>query len=306
MISSLDPASQLFLADVGRVQQRLADVNRKITTGTKISDASDAPDQVEALLQLRADRQRNQQVGSNLSLALTGAQTADDTLASAIKVMDRALVLASQGANSSMDAAGRQSLAQEVQSLQDQMLAFSRTTVQGLYIFSGDHPGSPAYASDPSTPAGVLELQSAQATRTIQDASGQTFVASETAQQIFDLRDSSGAAVSGNVFDALSQLYTALTTGDAQAVGQTVDAIKKASDHLNTMEAFYGTVETRIQSAQSFSSKLDTQLQIQLSQIQDADVTSDALELTKLQTQVQSAFQMEAAMPRKTLFEFLG
>src|ERR1035437_9202849 len=131
MISNLDPASELFLADIGRIQQRLSDANSQVSSGKKITAASDAPDQISALLQLRANRQRNTQIQSNLNLAKTEADSADNALSSAIKLMDRALVLGDQGANSTSDATSRQSLAQEVQSLQEQMVAFSQTTVQG-------------------------------------------------------------------------------------------------------------------------------------------------------------------------------
>ena len=59
--------------------------------------------------------------------------------------MDRARVLAAQGANSVLDTNGRQSLAQEAQSLLEQMVACSRTAVQGRYIFSGDRDDAPSY-----------------------------------------------------------------------------------------------------------------------------------------------------------------
>ena len=71
MVTNLDPASELFLSNVNRIQQRLAEANRQVASGKRIIQPSDAPDQIDALLQLRADRQRNTQIRSNLGLALT-------------------------------------------------------------------------------------------------------------------------------------------------------------------------------------------------------------------------------------------
>ena len=172
MISNLDPASELFLSNVNRIQQRLADANRQIASGKKISQASDAPDEIDTILQLRADQQRNQQVKSNLALAATDAQSADDTINSAIKLMDRARVLGAQGANTTLDAGGRQSLAQETQSLLDEMVAFSQTAVQGRYIFSGDTDTVAAYQADSTAPTGVTQVVTAAATRRIEDPAG--------------------------------------------------------------------------------------------------------------------------------------
>ena len=73
MISNLDPASELFLSNVNRIQERLAEASRQVTSGKKIAQPSDAPDQIDAVLQLRADRQRNSQIRSNLALAVTEA-----------------------------------------------------------------------------------------------------------------------------------------------------------------------------------------------------------------------------------------
>src|SRR5690349_8440210 len=113
MISTLDSSSDLFLSNLDRIQRRLADANRQATSGKKVSQPSDAPDQIDAILQLRADRLRNTQIRSNLGLALTQAESADGALSSAIKLMDRALVLAAQGGNSMLDATSRQSIAVE-------------------------------------------------------------------------------------------------------------------------------------------------------------------------------------------------
>jgi hypothetical protein len=43
-----------------------------------------------------------------------------------------------------------------------------------------------------------------------------------------------------------------------------------------------------------------------LSQKEDADITAAALMVTQGNIQVQAAFQMQAKMPRTTLFDFIG
>ena len=307
MISNLDPASELFLANVNRIQQRLADASRQVSSGKKIAQPSDAPDQIDALLQLRADRQRNAQIRSNLGVALTDAQSSDGALTSAIRLMDRAGVLAAQGANSVMDTNGRRSLASEVDSLLEQMIACSRTSVQGRYIFSGDRDDSPAYQADSTSATGVAPLISAAATRRIEDPAGGSFAASMTAQEIFDTRNPlDGSAAPDNVFAALSGLRAALLNDDASAVAQAASSVKAASTRLNSAQAFYGTVQNRIDAATAFADRYEIDLRTQLGQKEDADVVSSALELSQGNTQLQAAFQMRASLPHRTLFEFIG
>jgi flagellar hook-associated protein 3 FlgL len=307
MISNLDPASELFLANVNRIQQRLADASRQVSSGKRILQPSDAPDQIDGLLQLRADRQRNVQIRSNLGLALTGVQSADGALNSAIKIMDRARVLAAQGANTVLDTNGRRSLGQETQSLLDQMIACSRTAVQGRYIFSGDRDDAPSYQGDPTSATGVAQLLSTSATRRIEDPAGGSFPAAQTAQEIFDRRNPADSApAADNVFAALSGLRDALLNDDPAAVAQSAVSIGAASTRLNTAQAFYGAVQTRIQAAISFADGYDIDLSKQLGQKEDADIVAAALEVSQANTQLQAAFQMRASIPHRSLFEFIG
>src|SRR5262245_21849566 len=121
MITNLDPASEHFLSAVGRTQRRLSEANLGVASGKRITVASDAPDEVSVLLQLKADQQFNARVRSNLAMAKTDADAADRALDASIKLMDRALMLPNQAGNSTLDTGGRHSIAQEIQVLQEQM-----------------------------------------------------------------------------------------------------------------------------------------------------------------------------------------
>jgi flagellar hook-associated protein 3 FlgL len=306
MMTNLNPSSEIFLANMERVQRQVSVAEQQASSGKRVNVASDAPDQIDAILQLRANLAQNTQITSNLGLATTDANTADSALSSATMLMDRATTLGAQGANSTIDASGRQSIALEVQSLQDQMLAISRTTVQGRYIFSGDQDGGPAYSSDPTAANGVLRLSTASATRRMEDPQGGSFAVAQTAQNIFDSRNADDSLAPGNVFAALNSLRIALQNNNTDAITSAVGVIRQASVHLSDSQSFYGNVQNRIQDAANFASKYDVQLQTELSQKQDADITSAALLMNQGTMQLQAAFQMQAKMPRTTLFDFLA
>jgi flagellar hook-associated protein 3 FlgL len=299
MITNLTPASAIFLANVNRLEQTLADANNEVSSGKKVNVASDDPSQVQALLQLRTDEQQNAQIQSNLSMATADADTSDSALSSAIQLMDRAVTLATQGANATTDASGRQSIAQEIAGIQAEMVSISQTQVQGRYVFSGDQENSPAYQLDLNAATGVDELSDSAATREVQDPEGGTFTASETAQQIFD-------APGASVFAALNSLRLNLLANDQTGIGNALTAVQTASAQLNTSEAFYGNVEDRINDSNTFAGQYDTQLQTAISSIQDADAASAALQLTQSNTALQAAFQAEGKMPTTSLFNYLG
>jgi flagellar hook-associated protein 3 FlgL len=306
MISNLNPSAEAFLANMERVQRSVEEAGRQVSSGRRVNVASDAPDQVDAILQLRADQARNTQIQANLALAKTDADAADSALNSAVKLMDRARVLATQGATFTLDAAGRQSIASEVESLQQQMLAVTRTTVQARYIFGGDQDGSPAFALDLTDASGVTPLNPTTATRRVEDPTGGSFPVSKGAAEIFDARKPDGSPAPDSVFAAMNSLRIGLINNDTAQISAAVDSIQLAASHLNTVQAFYGSVQNRIQDASNYSGNYDIQLKTQLSQKQDADVTAAALALSQGTVQLQAAFQMQAKMPHTSLFDYLG
>ena len=306
MTPGVNGNTQLFLANLDRIQERIANANEQISSGLKVTVASDAPDEVEPILQLRAQQAQNQQEETNLGLAQTQASSADTALSAAISLVNSAISIATQGASTMLDASSRQSLAANVQALQSEMVSYSQTQVQGVYIFSGDQSSSASYQLNPLAPTGVTQVTAAAATQQIQNPAGAAFSASLTAQQIFDTRNGDGSVAADNVFAALNNLQTALTNNDPTGVTNCIDSLQQASTRLNSSEAFYGNVEQRIQQAQNYAATEDTQLQTQLSQNQDADVAAEATELTQANTQLQAAFETQAQMPTKSLFDYLA
>jgi flagellar hook-associated protein 3 FlgL len=324
MNTNLSPSATLYLANLNRIEQRISDASNQISSSKKLNVAADAPDEIGSLLQLRADQQRNQQIESNLVLAQTDAQAADNSLTGAIALLDRATTLAAEGANATQTAASRASIAPEVQSLLEQMVSYSQTQVQGRYIFSGDQDGSTSYKLNLSSTdgSGVDKLVATTSTRLIEDPAGGTFSASKGAQEIFGpvqqgvdsdgnpMVDDSGNPVlvptNDNAFAALNSLRLALLSNDTTAITTALNSIKKASTRLNASLTFYGTVETRIQDASSFATTYDTQLKTEISSKEDADIPSAALELTAANTQLQAALMMQGKMPTSTLFNYLG
>src|SRR5712671_3289074 len=164
MIPSVNPSAQLFLADLARVQSQIDTAARQVSSGLKISQASDAPDDLEALMRVRADLARNQQVSNNLAEVKSETDTSEQALQTATQLMDRLSTLAAQGVNSTETASSRQSIAQEVTGILQQLVGLSQTAVQGRYVFSGDQSQLSSYSLDLSAPNGVDRLLTTAAT----------------------------------------------------------------------------------------------------------------------------------------------
>ncbi len=306
MIQSLNPSAELFLANVDRIQSQINQAESEVSSGLKISQPSDAPDQLAGLMRIRADIDRNTQVTTNLSEVKAETDTAEQALSTATQLLDTVTSLGTQGANFTQTASTRQAMALQVQGILEHLVGLSNTTVQGRFVFSGDQDQSPSYDLNLANTNGVDRLLTTQATRQVTDASGVSFTVGLTAQNIFDHRNPDDTLAPDNVFAAVNSLRVALQSNDQAAITTALTGLGTADNYLNSQLSFYGSVQNRIQSAQTFAGQQNVQLQSALSQTQDADITQAAVTLTQSQTQLQAALSAQAARPRTSLFDFLG
>jgi flagellar hook-associated protein 3 FlgL len=306
MISGLNPGNQQFLASLNILEQNLTQANEQLSSGFRVNQASDAPQSVQDIFETRAHLGQDNQVVQNLTLIQGQVQTADTAVQSAISLLTQAAALGTQGASNNTSASSRQTLSSQIQSLEAQLVAISRTQVGGVYVFSGDATGSAPYQVNTASPTGVDRLLTPQQS-TLQAAgpTGVTFPVSLTAQDLFDARDSGDNPTTGNAFAALNTLSQALLTGDTNTIAQAIAGVQAANNYVNGKAGFYGTAENQITSALNLAQKFQTQDTTQLSNLQDADTATLAVQVTQATTALNAALSAQAHKPTTTLFDFL-
>ncbi len=300
------PGTAWFLEGIASLQARQTQVQNEISSGYQVQSAADAPGQAQDLVILGSSLAATQNYQDNLTRVQAEASTADQALGSAISLLQSARTLAANGANTISSAADRQTLAQQVQSIQQQLISISNTTTEGRYIFGGDADQTPPYQYDAASPTGVDQLTSTPATRVITGLQGQTVFQGLTAQQIFDPVDNTGQPTPVNAFATLQSLVTALNANNLSGISAAASALSDVSDYLNQQQAYYGAAEQRLTNEQTSASDQVAALQTRISGIRDTDVTQAATDLTQLSTDQAAAYSAEAAIPRKSLFDYLG
>jgi flagellar hook-associated protein 3 FlgL len=280
-------------------------VQRQLSSGVRVGLASDDPSAVPGILESVSQIARNTQTLTNLNQVKSELQTGDSALQSVVTTLEQAINLGTQGANT-QDASQRAVLAQQVQGIQQQLVALSNTSDNGQYVFSGDLDGQPLYALDATQPEGVKQLATATSTRTITDGGGATIWVPRTAHEIFDAKNANGTPASGNVFAAVNNLLLALQNNDPTAAATAIDSLKSADDHVNQELGFYGIAENRLaDTVNSINNSLVNEKQA-LGDQRDADVAGDAIELSQVSTQQQAALAAGAKISKLSLFDYLA
>ncbi len=306
MIQNSGAISQQFLTNLNLLQQQMAATQQQISSGSKISQASDAPNSVGDVLQLESDLGRVNQVTSNLNLVSGSVNSAESALETATQMLDQVSSIATQAVGTTASAASRTTFSQQVGQILTSLVGVSQTQFNGAYVFGGDQPTTPSYQVDFSNANGVDRLVTTQSTALIQDASGITFAVSKTAQDIFDHRNPDDTLASDNVFAAVNSLRVALANNDQPGISAAITSLQSAQSYLSQQLAFYGGVQNQISNAQDVAQKFQLQDQTSLSNETSTDVAAASVSLTQEQASYQAAIQAESAMPRNSLFDYLS
>ena len=306
MLQSIDPARNQFLSDLASLQNRMTTTQAQLTSGIRISKPSDDPAAVGDVLQLQSDIGMATQVTTNLNGVQSAVNTASGVIQDAVSLLDQARSLAAEGASTTLTSTQRTAMAAQAEQILNTLVADSRATFDGQYLFSGDSSSQPAYQVDLANPNGVDRLITAPATTLIQDSSGVTFAVAKTAQDLFDHRNPDDSLAADNVFAAVNSLRVALANNDQAGTTAAAASIQTAQDYLNQQGAFYGAVQNRITNALDVAQKFQLQSQTALSNERDTNVAAAATDLTQEQLSEQAAMQAEASMPRNSLFDVLS
>src|SRR6185503_20855642 len=187
-----------------------------------------------------------------------------------------------------------QSFAGHVQTLEQQLVALADTQAGGRYIFGGDADETAPYQYNAASANGVDASGPGVSTRAIVNPDGVTVFQPLTAGTIFD---SAGGA---NAFGVLKNLSDALAANDPAAVGNALSALGDVSDLLNRQQVYYGAAGDRLASEGTAVTGRITNLKTEIAGLSDADIAQDATDLAAESTAPQ------AAIPRKSLFDYLG
>src|SRR6202041_2003935 len=126
-----------ILNDLWQSQAQEQTAIEQLSTGKRVNVPSDDPAAAAEDVQNQALQSQNDQYIQNTSNLDGSLQTADSTLSSVVTVLNQAISLGVQGANGGMSSADQQALAEQVQSIQSQMVQLANTSYQGSYLFGG-------------------------------------------------------------------------------------------------------------------------------------------------------------------------
>ena len=305
MTDSLSATDARFLRDLGKIQTKMERAQREVTSGKRIFAASDEPDGISPLLSTRSELAANSQLKTNLGRTKAEVDTAESGLQQAVKVLERARVLAGQAQTDFNSDSTLKFLSAEAGDLSKQLLGVANLTNEGRYIFAGNSDANLPFDYDPNADTVTPYAGSATSRQSLYPG-GNPFDIAHAGDTIFDNPGSDSSGAPKSAFAALRQFKSALDAKDLVAVKVSMQAIEASFTHVSSELSFYGEAQRRVYEATAEVGATDLRLQTQIDRLENSDITQSILEMQQAQFAQKAALEIRGQRPRTTLFDYLG
>lgn len=273
----------------------------QISTGQRIRKPEDDPGGMAEALSLKTDSSRLSQYAQNISTLQTTASTAYDALQQIKTISDRANEIATL-ADSTKTTTELQAYATELNSLLQQAVQLANRKNGNDYIFSGTKSDTPPFSA--TTDAnGIVTAVTYQGNTSVTQseiAQGSTISVGTPGENTTGsgprglLADSRYGA---DFFNHLISLQKDLAGGNTANISKTDrPALLKDEDNLIYQITNNGVVQSRLQSAATIASNLQSSAQQSLTKVVGVDMTKAITDLSQAQSTYQAALQSSSVL----------
>lgn len=279
-----------------RLSSELSRLNERLATGKKIEKPSDDPMGAAQVMRLRSTLSRAEQYERNLKGGKAWLEQSESTLSQVLDIAGRARELAIQMANDTQNAQNRADAATEIGHLLDEAISLANTELGGRYLFSGY-----ATKTRPFSRVTVGGIETAR-----YDGDSQDFRIQIGKDEYLSI-GKSGDAVFGDsrLFDILGTLKKALEENDGSTIGEEIDRLKEAEDHLSNEIADVGSKASRLEARLESLADLNLQLTERISEVEDGDYAALIIELKEKELAYEATLASSARVSELSLLDYL-
>jgi len=283
MIGSTRYTTTTEIARQTKLSGDIAKLQEQVSTGKKMSAASEDPNAAARIAEIRRDQANNSVWTKNADTGATIASTVDTQLSTVASALDRAneILLASRSDTSS--AATRSTYATELRGIAQDIANYANAT---------DTTGNPLFPD--STPLALPISDNMSIAATASKAS------------VFNLTDASGNTVSISDFLSAAADRLSSATTDGTAISSDISTLGTVMSHVESVRTDQGIRAQRFSDAKDRIASTGTDLSVERSSLEDTDLTYALSEIQSKQLSLQAAQTVFAQTRKSTLFDMIG
>jgi flagellar hook-associated protein 3 FlgL len=285
-----------ILADLQQSQMSLDTALQQVSTGKSVNQPSDNPAASAAMVQNTIETGNVDQYTQNVSSALSTVQSASSALSSVVTELTQAVSVGTAGATGTNSSANLQAMVGQIQGILSSVVSQANTSVGGVYLFGGTSTSTP-YTPDSSSSYGYTYNGNSDVNSVAvgDDMSAQVNV---PGSQIF-------SNSSNNVLASLSNLITALQSGDSSAISSATTAVDSAVNYIGQQQVLYSNAESQLNSQETNLQQDTVSLTSQANNLIGVNLATAATNLSQAEVENSAAMAAAAKVLPNTLLDYL-
>src|ERR1700742_890788 len=291
--------ASMTLADLQQSLNRLDTSQQQLSSGKKINQPSDDPYGTSQAMGLNGQLSSLNDYTNNITDGTAWTQQATTSLGDIDSMVQRVRELVVQASNGTYTQSNLNASAAEVNQLIDAIKQEANASYNGQYIFSGTSTGTAPYQTG--------------STDTYQGGTGSVnrLIGPNTtlsvSTNISTLLGNGQASGDGGLLDTLRTIASDLQSGNTGAIGGA--DLKNLDSNFGTltqMEANVGAISNRLTLASTRIQQLQNSDTAALSNVQDADMATVAINFSTEQAAYSAALKAGANIVQSSLLDFLN
>lgn len=281
-----------LLSDIGTLNEDFGRFSRQVSSGKLLNQLKDSPSGSADLVSLSKLSSDLGQYRFNADAGSLYMNVADSALNEVNNLVTSIYAKGSQAVSETISDETRASIAYDVRSLRDQIVALANSEVRGRYIFAGSEVAAAPFLLEGDS----ITYQGDNTVNTLcVDAGAEVQM------------NYSGNAVFNSTFAAISSLLTAIDGNDAAGIQTALNQFSPALSDLSKVRAQVGSNMSALENVQSRLELRGTSVREQRSRIEDANMAQAAVQLKQTQTALDAAMSAAGSvLTQRNLFDILG
>ena len=282
------------LAAIQQVQQAQATALQQISTGRRVNLPSDDPAAAAGLVQNHNRSAINDQYTQNATTVQGMMQAAESVLNSVVSEVSQAISIGVEGANGTLSAANRATLAEQVSGTLDSVVSQANTAYRGIHLFAGTDSTIVPFTASSSG----YQYNGNSGVNSVAIGDGYSLAINIPGDEMFQQPGS-------DLMGSLQQLVGALQNGDTTAIGTATNQLRSALDYVTQQRAFYGNVASQINTQETFLQNESVNFKSEENSLVGVDLATAATNLSQAQAASQATMAAAARVLQQSLLDYL-
>jgi flagellar hook-associated protein 3 FlgL len=286
-----------MMGNLNTLRSRNASLTEQISSGNRITKASEDPNSAGAVMRSQSRLQVLFQWEQNLTDTQDWVNGTESALGHMTDLLSQVKEKAIQGSNTFLDANSREAVAQEIDNMFQDLLTTLNGKQGDLAMFGGFKTTGDPFTFDSATGAVTYNGDTGDLQRDV--GPGVTMTANMNGGRLGNW------ASPDNMLTVVWQTIQDIKAGNATSMQTNLDDVDKAMQTTVSLRSEMGARQQRVEQLDSLHKDTYLQLHDALQQAQGVDVQKAILDLNNADTTYRAALQVGAKIMPPTLVDFL-